>query len=48
MGALRQALSRGAGAAPLALVSSKACYGHTEGAAGRPLHGLNSEACCMQ
>ncbi|KAK9841828.1 hypothetical protein WJX81_005875 [Elliptochloris bilobata] len=34
VGALRQALDPAAGAPPLALVSSKACCGHTEGAAG--------------
>ncbi len=36
VGALRQALGTGFVAVPLALISSKACYGHTEGAAGGP------------
>ena len=38
VGALRQALAATGGAAPLALLSSKSCFGHTEGAAGAPSH----------
>ena len=48
VGALRQALRTSKDATPLALISSKACYGHTEGAAGRPLHKLKSMACCIE